>query len=262
MGHMFRVPDDPVNAVVCSDLSISRWGHGPEMRAVDGVTFTLKAGEILVVSGSTGSGKSSLLEVLAGRSDETLGLSGGEAKVTGLSVKRRGRDRRVLQYRVGHLPQGASATLPNRLTVGEAIAEPITSRDRRVNGRAVAVRVAGLLDEMHLPLGTADRFPYELSAGMRQRVAFARSLVLDPRVLVADEPLANVDLEVRHTLYDAIVRRRRENGMAAVIASNDEAFARELGASLLRLRSGHVVAQSSEGALLWTPDAPGRTPVS
>ncbi|MER7795908.1 ATP-binding cassette domain-containing protein [Microbacterium sp. NPDC096154] len=259
---MFRVPDDPVNAVVCHDLSVSRWGHGPETRAVDGVTFTLKAGETVCVSGPTGSGKSSLLGVLAGRSDEALTVAGGEARVCGISVRRKGRDRRVLTYRVGYVPQGAGAALPARLTVGEAIAEPITSRDRRVNSRAVSVRVAALLDEMHLPLGTADRFPFELSAGMRQRVAFARALVLDPRLLVADEPLANIDLEVRHVIYDAIMRRRREWGMAAVIATNDEAFVRELGAAQLRLRAGHVVAQSADGRLLWTPDTPGRTAVS
>ncbi|MBF0815465.1 ATP-binding cassette domain-containing protein [Microbacterium paludicola] len=259
---MFRVPDDPVNAVVCDDLSVSRWGHGPETRAVDGATFTVKAGEILVVSGPTGSGKSSLLGVLAGQSDDTLGIAGGEARVCGISVRRRGRDRRVLTFRVGYVPQGAGATLPARLTVGETIAEPITSRDRRVNSRAVAVRVAALLDEMHLPLGTADRFPFELSAGMRQRVAFARSLILDPRILIADEPLANIDLEVRHVIYDAIVRRRRDSGMAALIASNDEAFARELGAARLHLHGGHVVAQSADGQVLWTPDTPGRTPVS
>lgn len=259
---MFRVPDDPVNAVVCDDLSVSRWGAGPETRAVDGVTFTLKTGEILAVSGEAGSGKSSLLAVLAGRLDDTMSVSGGEARVCGIPVHRKGRDRRVLTYRVGYVPQGAGAALPARLTVGETIAEPITSRDRRVNSRAVAVRVAGLLDEMHLPLGTADRFPFELSAGMRQRVAFARALVLDPRVLVADEPLANIDLEVRHVVFDAIVRRRRDRGMAAVVASNDAAFARELGAAHLRLRGGHVVAQSADGRLLWTPDTPGRAPVS
>jgi peptide/nickel transport system ATP-binding protein len=259
---MFRVPDDTVNAVVCDDLSVSRWGHGSETRAVDGVTFTLPAGEILCVTGATGAGKSSLLALLAGQSDETLTVAGGEARVTGISVRRRGRDRRVLTYRVGYVPQGAGATLPARLTVGETIAEPITSRDRRVNTRAVAVRVAALLDEMHLPLGAADRFPFELSAGMRQRVAFARALVLDPRVLVADEPLANIDLEVRHVVYDAIMRRRREWGMAGVIGTNDEAFVRELGAAHLRLQSGHVVAQSAQGRVLWTPDTPGRAPVS
>ncbi|WP_308068457.1 ATP-binding cassette domain-containing protein [Microbacterium sp. MEC084] len=259
---MFRVPDDPANAVVCNDLSVSRRGRGPETRAVDGVTFTLPAGETLCVSGPTGSGKSSLLSVLAGVTDDSLVVSGGRAKVTGIDVRRKGRDRRVLTYRVGNVPQGAAAILPARLTVGETIAEPITSRDRRVNARAVAVRVAALLDEMHLPLGAAEKFPFELSAGMRQRVGFARALVLDPRVLVADEPLANIDLEVRHVVYDAIVRRRREWGMAAVIATNDDAFIRELGAAQLRLHAGHVVAQTAGGQVLWTPDTPGRTPVS
>lgn len=259
---MFRVPDDPDIAVVCDDLSVGRRGRGPETRAVDGVTFRLKTGETLCVSGPTGSGKSSLLAVLAGVSDDSVTVAGGDARVTGIPVHRRGRDRRVLTYRVGYLPQGAAADLPARLTVAETIAEPITSRTRRVSSKAVAVRVAGLLDEMHLPLGAAEKFPFELSAGMRQRVGLARALVLDPRVLVADEPLANIDLEVRHVVRDAIVARRREWGMSAVVATNDEAFISELGAFQLRLHAGHVVAQTVGGTVLWTPDTPGRTPVS
>ncbi|GAA3646242.1 ATP-binding cassette domain-containing protein [Microbacterium marinilacus] len=259
---MFRVPDDPVNAVVCDDLSVSRWGHGPETRAVDGVTFTLPSAGTLCVSGATGAGKSSLLGVLAGRGDDTLTVAGGDARVSGISVLRRGRDRRVLTYRVGYLPQGAGASLPARLSVGETIAEPITSRTRRANTRAVSVRVAALLDEMHLPLGAADKFPFELSAGMRQRVAFARALVLDPRILVADEPLANIDLEVRHVVFDAIVRRRQEWGMAALVATNDGSLVRELGAAELTLRGGHVVAQNPGGLVAWSADTPGRAPVS
>jgi len=259
---MFRVPDDRENAVVCDDLSVSRWGRGPETRAVDGVTFRLGAGEILSVSGPTGSGKSSLAAVLAGRSDDTLTVAGGRALVTGIPVDRRGRARHVLTYRVGYLPQGAGAGLPARLTVSETIAEPITSRDRRVNARAIAVRVAALLDEVHLPLGAAEKFPFELSAGMRQRVALARALVLDPRVLIADEPLANIDLEVRHVVFDAILRRRREWGMASLLVTNDEAFIRELGSTQLRMRNGHVVAQTTGDGVLWTPDTPGRTAVS
>ncbi|GGH48240.1 ATP-binding cassette domain-containing protein [Microbacterium album] len=259
---MLRVPDDPVNAVVCDDLSVGRRGHGPETRAVDGVTFTLPAGETLCVSGPTGAGKSSLAAVLAGVTDDSLAVIGGDARVCGISVHRRGRARRVLTYRVGYLPQGAGADLPARLTVGETIAEPITSRDRRVNSRAVAVRVAALLDEMHLPLGAADKFPFELSAGMRQRVAFARALVLDPRVLIADEPLANIDLEVRHVVFDAIQRRRREWNMAAMLVTNEESFIRELSAARLHLHGGHVVAQTADGEVLWTPDTPAPGDVS
>ena len=162
---------------------------------------------------------------------------------------------RELTYRAGYLPQNAGALLTPQLTVHEIIAEPILQRERRVNVKALSIRVATLLDELHLPLGLAASFPYELSAGMRQRVAIARSLVLDPRVLIADEPLANLDLEVRPVVFDAITRRRSERGMAALLVSNDAAFARELGAATLMIRDGHVVARGVGADLLWTPGA-------
>ncbi len=135
------------------------------------------------------------------------------------------------------------------------IAEPILLREKRVNTQALAIRVATLLDELHLPLGTAAKFPYELSAGMRQRVAIARSFVLDPKVLVADEPLANLDLEVRPVVFDAITRRRKEQGMAALLVTNNADFIRELNAETLMLRNGHVVARGVGKDLIWAPNA-------
>ncbi|GAA4190223.1 hypothetical protein GCM10022219_07280 [Microbacterium oryzae] len=248
-----RVPDDTENAIRCDDLSVARSGKGHAIRAVDGVTATLPVGSTLCIAGPTGSGKSSLASVLAGTRDRSITVSGGDAFVTGISVRHPGRAHRVLTYRSGYVPQGGGSGLPSRLTVSEVITEPITSRDRRVNQRALAVRVAALLDEMHLPLGAASKFPYELSAGMRQRVAFARALVLDPRVLIADEPMANIGLEVRHVIFDAIRRRQQEWGMAALLVTNDPDLARELSADRLILRSGHVVAAGDSQHLEWTP---------
>ncbi|MFG6502216.1 ATP-binding cassette domain-containing protein [Microbacterium sp. P05] len=238
-------------AVQATDLSLARSGQ----RIVDGVSFTLAHGATLTVMGPTGSGKSSLAAVLAGRPDGDLAVVGGEAIVQGISARRPGRAVRTLTYLAGYLPQGAGATLPSRLTVAEVIGEPITSRDRRVNGRALAVRVATLLDELQLPLGAAQKYPYELSAGMRQRVAMARALVLDPRLLVADDVYANLDIEVRGAVREAILRRRASYGMSAFIVTNDPDAARELDADVLVLRSGHVVAYgASADAMLWTPD--------
>lgn len=244
---------DAAVALDVSDLSIAR---GSDVgRVVDGVSFSVDPGGALAVVGPTGSGKSSLAAVLAGVEDPSVSVDGGEARVHGLSVRKRGRTLRMRRYLTGYLPQGAGAALPARLTVSELIAAPITSRDRRVNQRALAVRVAALLDELELPLGAATKYPYELSAGMRQRVAFAQALVLDPKVFVGDEPYANLDLEVRRAARDALQRRRADRGMALLVVTNDPVAVEELDADVLVLRGGHTVAygHGSDG-LLWTPD--------
>ncbi|HWV49788.1 MAG TPA: ATP-binding cassette domain-containing protein [Microbacterium sp.] len=243
------------NVIDCSDLVIDRIGHGGATRAVDGVSFQIQPGGLLCVAGPTGSGKSTLVAALAGSTDPSVRIVGGTAEVCGVDVRKPGRRHRELTYLSGFVPQGAGATLPPSLTVTEVIAEPILIREKRVNAKALSIRIATLLDELHLPLGTADKFPYELSAGMRQRVAIARAFVLEPKVLVADEVLANLDLEVRPVVFDAITRRRTEQGMGALLVTNDAAFIRELKAETLMLRGGHVVARGVGDDLLWVPNA-------
>ncbi|MFT3799153.1 ATP-binding cassette domain-containing protein [Microbacterium sp.] len=240
-------------ALECDDLSIARAG----VRVIDGVSLRVKPGTSLAVMGATGSGKSTLAALLAGVNAPHLAIDGGEAAVTGIPIRKRGRAGRVRAYQTGYLAQGAGTDLPARLTVGEVVGEPITSRDRRVNQRALAVRIASLLDELQLPLGAAARYPYELSSGMRQRVALARALVLDPKVFIGDDPYANLDLEVRVAARDALLRRRDERAMALLVVTNDAETIAELDADVLVLRAGRPVAYGHGTAdLLWTPGTP------
>jgi peptide/nickel transport system ATP-binding protein len=246
---------EPDVAIQASDLSIARSGRGgPAQRVVDGVSFTLPHSGTLAVMGPTGAGKSTLLSVLAGSTDDSVAVVGGDAVVEGIKVRHPGRALRQLTYLTGYLPQAAGAALPARLTVSEVIGEPITGRDRRVNQRALSVRVATLLDELMLPLGAAAKYPYELSAGMRQRVAFARALVLQPHLFIGDEPFSNLDVEVRRAAREALVRRRDEYGMTMLIVTNESEVVRDLDADVLVLRGGHTIAYGhGTEDLLWTP---------
>ncbi|HCJ50187.1 MAG TPA: ABC transporter ATP-binding protein [Microbacterium sp.] len=251
--------NDPEAAIRCDDLSIARSSAG--VRVVDGVTFRLAPGESLAVMGATGSGKSSLAAALAGAEPRDLTVVGGTAEVAGIPLRARGRARRIRTFRTGYLAQGSNAHLPARLTVAEIVAEPITTRDRKVNERALALRVASLLDELHLPIGSSDKYPYELSSGMRQRVAIARSLVLDPTVLIADEPYANLDVDVRPAVLEALSRRVID-GMALVAVTNERELVEGLGAGILVLRAGHTVGVGPDlDHLSWTPDESTRIAV-
>lgn len=237
---------DPL--VRCRDLSIARGGR----RVVDGVSLTLGAGETIVVGGATGSGKSSLVRVVAS-ADSALRIDGGEGEVVGISLRARGRRERVRAFSTGFVAQDAAAQLAARLTVSEVIAEPVTSRDRSANHRALAHRVAVLLDELELPLGVAAKYPYELSTGMRQRVAVARAFMVEPPLFVGDEIFAGLDLDARRAVRDALVRRGND-GMGVLLVAGDLDVARDLHASVLILRQGHVIGLGVDAdSLVWTP---------
>ncbi|ALJ20485.1 ATP-binding cassette domain-containing protein [Microbacterium sp. No. 7] len=239
-------------AIVCRDLSVARRRE----RVVDGVTFELRAGCALAVMGATGAGKSSLAQLLAGASDDVR-VDGGDAEVVGIPVRRAGRARRLRLVLTGYVAQNAGSTLPPDLTVAEIVAHPVTSRDRKVNRRALSERVVALLDELGLSLGTASKYPYELSAGMRQRVAIARALVLDPRVLIADEPYAGIDLSMRQLVREALLRRRDDAALSLLVVTNEAQAARELDADVLVMHRGRTVAVGPDAdSLIWTPGYP------
>lgn len=263
-----RVPELTDDALRLDDLSIARGTGSSRVRAVDGVSAVLPFGRALCIAGPTGSGKSSLALALAGEERGDLAIVGGSAVVCGVDAEHPGRARSVLTYRTGYLAQDAGPTLDPDRPIGETIVLPILAREPRADQHRLAKRVAHLLDEVRLPLGVADRFPHELSAGMRQRVALARALVMDPRLLIADEPLAGIDVEVRKVVRQAILRRRAEWGMAVLAVTNDALFAEEIGADRLVMdRSVIVARQDAGGEPIVTPgyehataflDAPGQ----
>ena len=236
--------------IVVNDLSVHYRARDVRARvlAVAGVSFEVAPREILGLVGESGSGKSTLAATLAlraGRGQLEAGfpeICGGSATVLGTELRGIGSRRRDrLQLKVGYLPQGGAELLDARLTVAENVAEPIYSRDRRFSSREAGIAVATLVDAVRLPLGLMTRYPYELSSGQRQRVALARSLVLGPEILVADEPTLGVDVTVRTGVLDVIRDLQSERDFSALIVSSDLAVISQIAERVVVLRGGLVV---------------------
>ncbi len=241
-------------AVHLDDLTVAYRGSrsSPQHVALNGVSVEIPYGTVLGVLGDTGSGKSTLARVLAG---ETRGrgrsvvrpkIIGGDAIVVGRRIRSmRKRSANRLTFDVGYLAQDAATTLRRDSVVADLVAEPIYCRDRAYDSHEANGRVAALLDAVHLPLGTLTRYPYELSSGQRQRVSLARALVLGPKLLVADEPTAGVDLTVRDAVVDVVAELKRAGDFSAVVISHDLAVLRQLTDQIVVLHGGNVVALGS-----------------
>ncbi|KRC62511.1 hypothetical protein ASE14_01350 [Agromyces sp. Root81] len=251
--------------IVLDDLSAEYPARGPSPAhvALHGLSLTVAPGEVLGLLGSAGSGKSTLAKLLSGIAFEMRPaegrpvITGGDAAVLGQSL--RGIPKRKLpeyRFHVGYLPQDAASTLPADRTVAEIIGEPILERDRRYNARALATRVATMLDGVRLSLGKLDKYPYELSGGQRQRVALARALVLGPSVLIADEPTAGIDLTVRDVVAQLIGELRHEHTFSAVIISHDLPVLRSTAERVAVLDRGRLVAIGTIDEVLDDPKHP------
>jgi len=250
-------------AVRARDLSLLYPSSNPQTRsiAVNGLTFDIAPGEVLAVVGETGSGKSSLAKAVALQADlldaDSPKITGGSLEVDGVQVRRisaRKRDR--LGLYVGYLRQEAGDFLEPRLTIGENVAEPIFSRDRHFNQEEAGEAVATLIDAVRLPLSTMNKYPHELSKGQRQRVAIARAMILEPKVLVADDPTAGIDVTVRSTILDIIVSLQRERGFSALVVTADLSEVRRVSNRVAIMHRGIIVGIGELEEVLADPRHP------
>ena len=252
-------------AVSARDLSIEYRSLNTKSRhlAVKGISFDLFDGEVLGVIGDSGSGKSTLAATVAGLAGTGLPgdgiptICGGNVSV--FDTELRGissRERDLLTLRVGYLAQDGAQQLNSRLTVAENVAEPIYLRDRRFDTRVAGQAVATLVDAVHLPLSILERQPWELSSGQRQRVALARSLILEPSLLVADEPIRGVDIMVRHDVLEVIPELQSERGFSAIVVSSDLTMITEVAKRIAVLQDGIIVGIGTLESLISAPVHP------
>lgn len=237
-------------AVYANDLSMRYPSRRPESSdlVVNGVSFTLAQGDSIGIVGATGSGKSTLALAIAGEAEtgdaHSPIIHGGALRVLGYTMHgMTDRKRDLFTLRVGYVGQDAGSNLPARLTVAEIVAAPIYARDRRFDQRAAGDAVATIIDSVRLPLGILRKYPHEISRGQRQRVAIARALILDPAILVADDPIAGIDEMVRGSILDVVRELQATRSFSVVIVSTQLAEVRALTDQVIVLHRGTVVGQ-------------------
>jgi ABC-type glutathione transport system ATPase component len=248
------VADAPV-AVLADDLTL---GYGDDDVAVDGVSLSIPVGGILGIVGEAGSGKSTLARAVAAQvlhgQKPLPKIFGGQLEVFGqdmrtISDRRRSR----LTVRIGYLPQDGGSTLEPHLTIGENVSAPIYSRDRKFDRHEAGAAVAALIDAVRLPLAVMNKYPHELSRGQRQRVALARALILEPSLLVADDPTMGVDVLVRGRILTVIADLQRERAFSALVIGHDIRELRTMTESIGIMHGGMFVGLGQVDQVLSNP---------
>ena len=209
-------------------------------RAVDGVSFSISPGEVLGLVGESGSGKTTIGRAIGGLTKVT----GGSLEVLGhqmLGIKERAF--KPVRSEIGFVFQDPASSFNPLLTVAQAVAEPLIVHGRAGDATAARPRVDELLEAVQLPRAFGDRFPHELSGGQRQRASLARSLALEPTLLIADEPTSALDVSVQARVLELFAELQKEFGFAALFISHDLAVVDMLSHWVGVLYKGKLVEQ-------------------
>jgi microcin C transport system ATP-binding protein len=209
-------------------------GH---VKAVDGVSLTVREGETVGVVGESGSGKTTLgLAILRLiRSKGTIFYCG--RGIDGLSVAQMRPLRRHMQI----VFQDPFGSLSPRLSVAEIVEEGLIAQKTRLGAAERRAAVARALRDTGLDPATMDRYPHEFSGGQRQRIAIARAIALDPKFIVLDEPTSALDMSVQAQIVDLLRDLQKRRSLAYLFISHDLKVVRALASEIVVMRRGEVV---------------------
>ncbi|TJZ82411.1 oligopeptide/dipeptide ABC transporter ATP-binding protein [Paracoccus hibiscisoli] len=229
------------------------WAAPQPLRAVNGVDFALAPGETLGVVGESGCGKSTLARAL-------IGL----VPATGQAEWIDGKDllaltpRQMMAYRqdIQMVFQDPLASLNPRMTVGQIIAEPLTTHRPDLPRAQVRDRVKAMMDKVGLLPNQINRYSHEFSGGQCQRIGIARALIVEPKLIICDEPVSALDVSIQAQVINLLIRLQKELGLALIFIAHDLSVVKHISDRVMVLYLGKVMETGPVQALYSNPQHP------
>jgi len=230
-----------------SDLKTHYKSRDGLLRAVDGVDLVVERGETVGLVGESGCGKSTLGKTVLRLVDPTAGRI--EFKGEDITVLDQRRLRSVRKS-VQMIFQDPFASLNPRQTIGEILEAPLIVH--KVGDRAERRRIiADIVSKVGLPADSINRYPHEFSGGQRQRIGIARALLLNPELIVCDEPVSALDLSIQAQILNLLVEMKKEFGLSYLFISHDLSVVRYFADRVMVMYLGRIV-ESADNATLWS----------
>jgi len=224
-----------------------------QLRALDGVSFDIRCGEVLGLVGESGSGKTTVGRTLMRLTEPTYGEIHFQGRdITHLSRRQLRPVRRHMQL-VFQDPYGS---LNPRMSVERILSTPLLVHEPALSPQQRRVRVEQVLDLVGLFPGAADRYPHEFSGGQRQRIGIARALMAGPELLVADEPVSALDVSVQAQVVNLLLDLRERLGLTILFVAHDLAVVGTISDRVAVMYLGRIVELAETSALFTGPRHP------
>jgi peptide/nickel transport system ATP-binding protein len=248
---LLSVRDLKVRYPVRGQLAALLTGQAAEVEAVAGVSFHIERGETLAIVGESGSGKTTVARAIGG----LVKVHGGSIRFEGEElVGRRAAQLKDVRRQISFIFQDPVGSLSPRLTVASIIAEPF-----RVHGLAesdLPQRVDRLLELVGLPSEIGKRYPHQLSGGQARRINVARAIALDPKLVIADEPTAGLDVSVQGEILNLLNELRERLGISMLIITHNLHVVRHIAGRMAIMYLGRLVESGMTARLFAQPRHP------